>query len=161
MKMKYVAILALALWLVVTGWLASMVIAKPAVLRSNQGADDTAIMAELRNSIDRNTRMGEAIARLGASDSHFSAGPLVAVAAAPTSASEAAAEEAIPPPSVSLVLSSIHGRTAFVNGEQVRAGQRLSGGGRVRAIGENWVRIDDPVHGNQTYHVPGPAGATP
>lgn len=161
MKMKYVAILALALWLAVTGWLASMVIAKPAVLRNNQDADDTAIMAELRSGIDRNTRMREAILLLGNNDSHLSSGPMVAVAASTASDSASAAEETVPPPSVSLVLSSSHGRTAFVNGEQVRAGQRLPGGGRVRAIGENWVRIDDPVHGDQTYRVPGPAGATP
>ena len=161
MKMKYVAILALALWLAVTGWLASMVIAKPAVLRNNQDADDTAIMAELRSGIDRNTRMREAIIRLATNDSFPGTGPMVAVAAPTTTDGKTPAEEVVPPPSVSLVLSSIHGRTAFVNGEQVRAGQRLPSGGRVRSIGENWVRIDDPVHGDQIYRVPGPIGATP
>ena len=110
-------------------------------------------MAELRASVDRNKRMRETITQLGLSDAYLSTAPLVAVAA-PRPAAADVVEAALPPPSVSLVLSSGGSRTAFVNGEQVRAGQRLSSGGRVRAIGPDWVRIDDPVHGNQTYRVP-------
>ena len=153
MKMKYFAALSLIVWLGVTGWLASMVISKPAVLRQNQNAEETAAMAELRASVDRNKRMRETITQLGLSDAYLSTAPLVAVAA-PRPAAADVVEAALPPPSVSLVLSSGSSRTAFVNGEQVRAGQRLSSGGRVRAIGPDWVRIDDPVHGNQTYRVP-------
>ena len=153
MKMKYFAALSLLVWLGVTGWLASMVITKPAALRQNQGAEETAAMAELRASVDRNKRMRESIAQLGEAQVYQSDAPLVAVAAPRPMASDVV-EAALPPPSVSLVLTSAGSRTAFVNGEQVRAGQRLSTGGRVRAIGPDWVRIDDPVHGNQTYRVP-------
>ncbi len=152
MKMKYIAIVAIALWLGAVGWLASMVITKPAALRVNSATEETATMAELRTSIDRNKRMLASISQFSAAPgSHFNAGPIVAVAPAQTTVQSEA--EQVPPPVVSLVLSSSGNRTAFVNGEQVRAGQRLSTGGRVRAIGNDWVRIDDPVHGNQVYRV--------
>lgn len=153
MKMKYLAILALAVWLGVAGWLASMVISKPAVMRSNQGAEDSAMMAEVRLSLERNKQMRDAIDRFSAgADSYLGSGPLIAVVPAVQPA--AAADVPAPTPTVSLVLSSAGRHTAFVNGEQVRAGQRLSSGGTVRAIGADWVSIDDPVNGRQTYRVP-------
>ena len=51
MKMKYTATFALVAWLLVTGWLASMVVAKPAVLRLGNQAEETAEMAELEETI--------------------------------------------------------------------------------------------------------------
>lgn len=63
MKIKFTAAIALALWLAVTGWLATMVIVKPAVLRLGNDADETTVMVELRGAIERNRQMQQHIAQ--------------------------------------------------------------------------------------------------
>jgi len=158
MKSKFIAPLALLLWLGVTGWLASMVATKPAVLRSNRDAEDTAAMAQVRLGIERNKQMLAAIEHLGTLGSQNAAGPLVALAPKHDARAEALeAAQQVPPSKVSLVLSAGNSRSAVVDNQPVRVGQRLDNGARVRAIGSDWVRIDDPVRGGQTLRVPGPA----
>ncbi|KAF1687281.1 hypothetical protein B1992_04690 [Pseudoxanthomonas broegbernensis] len=171
--MKYTAALALVVWLAVAGWLASMVIAKPAVLRLGNQAGETAAMAELRNGINRNHQVTESIASLREATPYT--GPtraLVALppppAAAPADAGQGTAAsrgygnagrtggQAVADPMVpmvSLVLDTDGQRSAIVNGQYVRAGSRLANGARVRAIGPDWVRIDDPSGSAQTFQV--------
>jgi len=170
MKMKYTAAFALVAWLLVAGWLASMVIAKPAVLRMGNQAEETAAMAELRNAINRNRQAVAALATLR--DSQFpvvDTGNVVAlpVASAPTTAAggrgttagygnggaEAGADVAH---AISLVLVSNGRRVAVIDGQYVQIGSRLADGTRVRAIGQDWVRLADPAGNLQTYRVVNP-----
>lgn len=154
MKMKYFAAMALLLWLGVTGWLASMVIVKPAVLRVNQAADETEVMLQTRSAIARNRQITQSLALADQGPLPGSAGPVIALSDPAAPASGAAVEELPPPPAVSMVLTASGQRSAVVNGEHVRVGQRLSSGARIRAIGPDWVRLDDPAHGRQTLSVP-------
>ena len=179
MKMKYTAAFALVAWLLVAGWLASMVIAKPAVLRMGNQAEETAAMAELRNAINRNRQAVAALATLR--DSQFpvvDTGNVVALpvaAAAPASGprgatagygnggTEAGADVAH---AISLVLVSNGRRVAVIDGQYVQIGSRLADGTRVRAIGQDWVRLADPAGNQQTYRVlnplqPAQAGGRP
>lgn len=173
MKMKFTAAFALAAWLLVAAWLASMVIAKPAVLRLGNQAEDSAAMAELRNAIARNRKAMEGMEALRgvAAMPYAGAAPVVALPVAmpaPTLNPDgsvaanrlrgAAVGAATGPATyaVSLVLVTDGRRTAVVNGEQIRAGSRLADGARVSAIGADWVRIDDPAGGRQTYRVRDP-----
>lgn len=173
MKMKYTAALALAVWLAVAGWLASMVIAKPAVLRLGNQADETAAMAELRNGINRNRQVTESVSSLRQAIPYT--GPAQTLIALPATAPATPAVDAanspgqrgygtsgrggasapadLTTPMVTLVLNTDGHRSAIVNGEHVRAGSRLASGARVRAIGPDWVRIDDPSGTAQTYQV--------
>ncbi len=172
MKMKYTAALALVVWLAVAGWLASMVIAKPAVLRLGNQADETAAMAELRNGINRNRQVAESIALLRQATPFSGAGGAVvalpsAAPALPATTAPAAGRgysamgrggsqaPAMEPgvPMVTMVLEADGRRTAIVDGQHVRAGSRLASGARVRAIGPDWVRIDDLSGTVQTYQV--------
>lgn len=180
MKMKYTAAFALAAWLLVAGWLASMVIAKPAVLHMGNQAEETAAMAELRNAINQNRQAAAALATLR--DNPFplvDTGNVVAlpVASAPATATgvrgattghgngsaEAGADVTH---AISLVLVSNGRRVAVIDGQYVKAGSRLADGTRVRAIGQDWVRLADPAGNLQTYRVlnplqPAPAGGRP
>ena len=160
MKMKHTAALALAAWLLVTGWLASMVIAKPAVLRLGNQAEDTAAMAELRNAIGRNHKAMEGIGALRVATVPYQ-GSLVALPMVATNtpgmagatASEVSAEAPIdiPEPQLSMVLDAGGRRVAVFNGEQVRLGTRLNDGSRVRAIGPDWISVSDS-DGKRTTH---------
>lgn len=173
MKMKFTAAFALAAWLLVASWLASMVIAKPAVLRLGNQADDTPAMAELRNAIARNRGAMEGMEALRgvAAMPYASAAPVVALpvampAPAPNpdgtvaaNGLRGAAVGAVAGPTtyaVSLVLVTDGRRTAVVNGEQIRAGSQLADGARISAIGADWVRIVDPAGGRHTYRVRDP-----
>jgi len=176
MKMKYTAAFALVAWLLVAGWLASMVIAKPAVLRMGNQAEETAAMAELRNAINRNRQAAAALATLR--DSQFpvvDTGNVVAlpVAAAPATnaqgmatsgygntGAEAGAGADAMPHAVSLVLVGNGRRVAVIDGQYVQIGSRLADGTRVRAIGPDWVRLTDPAGNPQTYRVLNPLQPT-
>lgn len=160
MKMKYFAVVALLLWLGVTGWLASMVIVKPAVLRVSHAAEETELMLQTRNAITRNKQIQQSLIQADHAPIPSGAGPVIAVSDPNARPKEALAEELPPAPTVSMVLTTSGQRSAVVNGEHVRVGQRLNSGARVRAIGADWVRVDDPVHGNQTLVVPAPIGTT-
>ena len=152
MKMKFTAAFALAAWLLVAAWLASMVIAKPAVLRLGNQAEDSAAMAELRNAIARNRKAMEGMDTLrGVALPYQGQGPLIALPAADTiamgvagaTASEIAAgtQPPAPEPELSMVLDAGGRRVALFNGEQVRPGSRLANGDRVRAIGPDWISV--------------------
>ncbi|HET6396992.1 MAG TPA: hypothetical protein VFF91_09170 [Pseudoxanthomonas sp.] len=157
MKMKFVAAFALAAWLLVAGWLASMVIAKPAVLRLGNQAEDSAAMAELRNAIARNRKTMEGLETLRqAAVPYQGTGPLIAlpanldpaaVAVATGSGVGAAAvttaglQAPAPEPQLSLVLDTGQDRVAVFNGEQVRRGSRLANGDQVLAIGPDWISV--------------------
>ena len=170
MKMKFTAAFALLAWLLVAGWLASMVIAKPAVLRLGNQAEDTAAMAELRNSIARNHQVMESMGVLRASAPAY-AGPAQLIAlpvAAPVAAADglrpgmAGGSESTGPVThaVSLVLTARGRRVAVVDGRSVRPGSLLDGGARVAAIGQDWVRIVDQAGNGETYRVLNPLQAT-
>ena len=176
MKMKYTAAFALVAWLLVTGWLASMVVAKPAVLRLGNQAEETAEMAELRTAIGRNAQIAGVIASLrgdnpllpitSAAGTELIALPSAtapaSTAAAGTGAAAAAAnasgDAGTGPVThvVSLVLVANGRRTAVIDGQYVRAGTRLADGTRVNAIGADWVRLSDPSGAAQTYRVTNP-----
>jgi hypothetical protein len=172
MKMKYTAAFALVAWLLVTGWLASMVIAKPAVLRLGNQAEETAAMAELRNAINRNHQASAALVTL--SDNQLpivDTGNVVAlpVAAVPATNAQgmatsgygnAGAGADAMPHAVSLVLVGNGRRVAVIDGQYVQIGSRLADGTRVRAIGPDWVRLTDPAGNPQTYRVLNPLQPT-
>jgi len=145
MKMKYTAIVALIAWLAVTGWLATMVIAKPAVLHLGNQAEETAAMAELRNAIARNAKAQELIAPLRHSAMVGIGTQLIAVAAPggqPVSGAGTAAGNALQGEhAVSLVMIADGRRTAVIDGQRARAGMRLADGSLIQAIGPDWVRI--------------------
>jgi hypothetical protein len=163
MKMKFTAAFALVVWLLVAGWLASMVIAKPAVLRLGNQAEDTAAMAELRNGIARNRQAIASMDALRATAPAYAG--TAQVIALPVAARIPAADgqrsgtaDATGPVThaVSLVLTANGRRTAVVNGRSVRPGSSLDGGARVAAIGQDWVRIVDQAGNPQTYRVRDP-----
>lgn len=159
MKMKFTAAIALAIWLAVTGWLATMVIAKPAILHLGNDADETSAMAELRAAIARNTQARERTATLRRSvhagdgrallalpSSSAPAAPLASASARAWTGSttQGAPTGEAAPLQVSMVLDANGRRTAIVDGQRVRAGSRLADGSRVRAIGADRVRIMRP-----------------
>lgn len=173
MRMKYTAAFALVAWLLVTGWLASMVIAKPAVLRMGNQAEETAEMAEFRNAIRHNQQAAAVLATLrGNQQPIVDTGNVIAlpVTAAPSSATggpgaiagygygNATAEAGTGETAhaVSLVLVSSGRRVAVIDGQHVQVGSRLADGTRVRAIGQDWVRLADPAGNAQTYRVLNP-----
>jgi hypothetical protein len=164
MKIKFVAAIALAIWLAVTGWLATMVVVKPAVLQLGNDADETAAMVELRTAIARNKQMQAQVERLRQSVSIGEGQPLLALPLAtppageggPSSAlaGEAGAEAATH--NVSLVLVTDGRPSAVVDGQRVQRGSRLAGGARVVAIGPDWVRISNAAGEQTTLPVPSP-----
>lgn len=153
MKSKYTAATALLAWLLVTGWLATLVIAKPAVLRQSPTQEDTARMAELRTAIASNQRSQQLVASLASSGTQGSIGPVVAMPALPSVANPAAVDtglaagnaassedQPVALPRLSAVIQTDGLRSAIIDGQVVRVGSRLSNGSRVRAIGHDWVR---------------------
>lgn len=154
MKMKFLAMIALAVWLAVTSWLATMVIAKPAILHLGHDAEETASMAELRAAIERNRQAQERTASLRRASFVDGGRPLLALPsaapAADTGAWQAARAQGTgytgepAPLEVSMVLVADGRRLAIIDGQRVRAGSRLADGSRVRAIGAGRVRIERP-----------------
>lgn len=147
MKKKYIAMTALTVWLGVSGWLASMVIVKPAVLFLGNNAEESPQAAQLRASINRNRQVLELASRLRPVTA-MSAGeglialPMVAETAPPIT------DDALSGPgtfagttNVSMILVTNGRSSAVVNGQPVRAGSRLDDGSRVLAIGRDWVRL--------------------
>lgn len=176
MKTKYIAALALATWLLVTLWLASMVIAKPAVLRLNGQAEETATMAELRTAIARNQQVLATLPALRSLPTVSAApGQLVAlpVTAAPGDAStmasliggNAAPDAMEAGHRLSMVLIANGRRTAVMDGQHVRSGTRLRDGSRIAGIGPDWVRVIQPDGKPQVYRIRNPlldaAGGAP
>ena len=166
MKMKYTAAAALLAWLLVVGWLASMVIAKPAVMRTGNQSEETAATAELRNGIARNRRVAAAIAEL-----HSNTPILIAdgasVVALPTAAPVASnnngngstgadGSEGTTTHVISLVLAARDHRMAIIDGRKVRVGSRLDDGSRGAAISADGVRLADPSGKQDTYPVRNP-----
>lgn len=173
MKHKHYALAALVAWLLVTGWMASMVVAKPAVMRVRAQAEDTPEILQLRQQLARNQRDMTLLARFDdlpyASDDGQ---PLVALAPPPAPVASAGnvgnAGELPPDYEVSLVVSHQGRRRALVNGQYLAPGGRLENGARVLAIGPDWVRVDDPSEGvrllrvqNPLRDAPAPAPASP
>lgn len=166
MKIKFIAAIALAVWLAVTGWLATMVVVKPAVLQLGNDADETAAMVELRTAIKRNKQMQAQVELLRRSAPIGNGQPLLALPLAtppaieggPSSATagtEAAAH------SVSLVLIADGRHSAVIDGQRVQRGSRLADGARVVAIGPDWVRISNAAGEHTTLPVPSPFKAEP
>ena len=155
MKAKFIAAAALALWLAVTAWLATMVVVKPAVLHLGGDADDTMEMAGLRTAIERNRSMQARIDALRPTGLPGSHQPLVAVPAARLDPEQApggvspvgygyGAADLTPAAAaldVTLVMSTDGRRSAIVDGQHVRVGSRLDDGSRVRAIDGGGVRL--------------------
>lgn len=164
MRLKYAAAVSLLVWLGVVAWMATMVIAKPAVMRTRAGTTEPPVMNELRNGIGRNQRAGQALAALqaGVPVSGESAIALSArgrldpdtgdaLRVDPDDAVALAAE-----PVVSLIVSSGTRRRALIDGRYVGPGARLDGGARVRAIGFDWVAIEDARSGRRILRVRSP-----
>ena len=165
MKTKFIAASALAAWLGVTGWLATMVIVKPAVLHIGHDADETAEMVELRTAIERNRKMQQDMAQLRQADFSDGGQPLLALpAATPTQTGDgtallarsgvdagAPAEHA-----VTAVLETNGHRSAIIDGLHVRSGTRLGDGSRVRGIGRDSVSIEGPDGTRIEHAVPSP-----
>jgi len=165
MKMKFTAAFALAVWLAVTGWLATMVIVKPAVLHLGNDADETAEMAQLRGAIEHNRQMQERVALLRQSayadgNQRLLALPsaLPAAAEGGTAAAQGATGTSSDPSThtVSVVLVANGQRSAIIDGRHVRAGTRLADGSRVAAIGADWVRIESTDGARAVHAVPSP-----
>ncbi|NZA25425.1 hypothetical protein H0E84_03440 [Luteimonas sp. SJ-92] len=164
MKLKYAAAISLLAWLGVVAWMATMVIAKPAVMRTRAGTTEPPVMNELRNGVARNQRAEQALAGLQAGVPAAGEG---AIALSPRGrldpetgdalridAADAAALTA--DHVVSLIVSSGARRRALIDGRYVGPGARLDGGARVRAIGFDWVAIDDERNGRRILRVRSP-----
>lgn len=150
MKKKYIAMVALACWLAVTGWLGSMVVAKPAVFFKGNDAVESPEAAQLRAAIQRNQLLLEVAGKLRPPQPVMNGTELIAIP--DTSASESASSSAgdssvdnstsaYTPSTLSMVIKA-NGRTsAILDGAAVRVGSRLENGGRVVAIGSDWIRV--------------------
>ena len=163
MKIKFIAAFALVVWLAVTGWLATMVVVKPAVLQLGNDADETAAMVELRGAIAHNQKMQAQVERLRRSVPIGDGQPLLALPLATPPASEGGPSSALAggaetqaAHSVSLVLVANGRHSAVVDGQRVQRGSRLASGARVDAIGPDWVRIRNAAGELATLPVPSP-----
>lgn len=160
MKKKYIAMTALVCWLGVSGWLASMVVAKPAVLFLGNNAEESSEAARLRASIQRNKLVLDMAGKLRPQP-RFEGAQLIAVPDRNATGSIDAAgntstpSEALPfvPASLSLVVTAGGRSTAVINGTPVRQGSRLDDGTRVLSIGTNWARVRDPAGNVSTLRV--------
>ena len=169
MKSKYTAATALLVWLLVTGWLATLVIAKPAVLRQSPAQEETARMVELRAAISNNQRSQQLLASLASSDGNGSSGPLVAQSAPPSvtagdanlagSSASGTDDQPMAVPRLSAVILTDGLRSAIIDGQVVRIGSRLPNGSRVRAIGHDWVRVQWAGGASQTHRLQSPLAA--
>ena len=163
MNMKYTAAIALLVWLAVVGWLATMVIVKPAVLSLRTDSEETAAMLELRNAIARNKLSIKEIPTLRSYSDVDTSVPLIALLPGnmqtATTGSQASYGVAVNEPiihAVSMVLVANGRRTAVVNDEPVRVGSRLADGSRVRHIGTDSVEIQSPDGVPTVLKVPSP-----
>lgn len=170
MKLKHSAVLALVLWLGVVAWVGAMIVAKPTVF-GRYGADsDAASAAALQQQVVHNDEMRRALSRMAA----LRRGTMTEVAVAPApsaaeaealalAASGAAPVRTAPAHVLSLIVSSDRLQQAVIDGELVARGAQLEDGLRVRAIGTNWVRLQDAKGRTQTLTLrsPGEAEARP
>ena len=163
MKVKYTAAIALVAWLGVVGWVTSMVVAKPVVMPYQNDSDSSTTMAQLQLDIARNAKASGALHALQQQDfGNNSAEPLLAVAPPLLPGAGAEGEPGvggIAQPGqpgyehiVSMVVSVPGSRRAVVDGSYVAAGGVLRGGAHVRAIGPDWVDLED-VTGQRRIHV--------
>jgi len=158
MRHRYYAAVALAVWLAVTGWMASMVVAKPAVMRVSAQAEDTPAMLELRQQLARNQRDMALLSRFDELPWSSDDGePLLALSPPPLPSAAAGDPAGLQPAyEVTLVVSHQGRRRALVNGQYLAPGSRLDNGARVMAIGQDWVRVEDPQNGVQMLRVRNP-----
>ncbi|MBS7456793.1 hypothetical protein [Coralloluteibacterium stylophorae] len=157
MKPKFAAAIAVAVWLAVVAWTGTMVVAKPAVLRLNESADETSAMAELRNATARNARAQAALGGMRSLGADAGSGPVIALAPERrTDADGQPLDPAAPQGDfvhrLELIVAAGSGRHAVVDGNDVTVGSRLPGGARVVAIGLDSVRIED-ASGRRDLHV--------
>ena len=151
MKHKHAAVVALAAWLGVVGWVGAMIVAKPTAFGGYSADGDAAAAAELQQRILHNENTRAALAALRSVRGAASPAPLVAPApsAAEIEAEALAAIEGAPgapaPQArvLSMIISSNRLQQAVIDGELVARGAELADGSRVRAIGSNWVRLED------------------
>ena len=163
-KLKYAAAIALLVWLGVTAWMATMVVAKPAIMRSGASTAELPTMAQLREGIARNQRALQSLQALGEGTLAGTMDPLIALSPSGVvdpftgdvgtvdSLDGVIAGEHV----VSLVLSHGKRRRAVIDGRLVGPGARLGDGSRVRAIGVDWVAIEDARRGRRVLRMPPP-----
>lgn len=170
MRKKYIAMLALAGWIGVTAWLASMVIVKPAVLFLGNDLDESAEAIQLRAAVQRNRAVLEAAGKLRTPAPAAMGAGLVAVPrqmAGPPALEQdgtvpgGSDDGAAAPMRLSLVIHAQGVASAIVDGNRVQAGSRLPGGSRVTAIGGTWVRLRHTDGSVQTLRQPELAGGSP
>ncbi len=163
MKVKYNATIALVAWLGVVGWVTSMVVAKPVVMPYQNDSDSSTTTAQLQLDIARNAKAAGALHALQAQEYGLAtAEPLLAVAPPVLPGAQAGGEAGIGGVAqpgqpgyehvVSMVVSVPGSRRAVVDGSYVAAGGVLRGGAHVRAIGPDWVDVED-VTGQRRIHV--------
>lgn len=174
MKKKYIAMVALAGWIGVTSWLASMVIVKPAVYFQGSNVDESAEAAQLRAAVQRNKAVLETARKLRAPASTVTTTDLIALPRQPVNATvleggvvqlDEPSHAPAAPTRLSLIIRAEGVASAIVDGERVRVGSRLAGGSRVSAIGDTWLRLRHVDGSTQTLALPapgvgGPEGAT-
>src|SRR5690606_28823143 len=120
----------------VTGWLATMVIAKPAILHLGNNAEETPAMAELRAAVQRNQQAREQTASLRRAVFADGGRPLLALPTANADSGSGAWQATRTPGGdytgepaaldVSMVLVADGRRLAIIDGQPVRAGSRLA-----------------------------------
>lgn len=159
MKLKYSASLALALWLCVVAWVSAMIVAKPTVQRNYVDDDGSAAIAQLQNNINNNRRVLAKLEELRAVDGLRGQG--LAVASAPAEASGASPDSGrsgapVSGHRLSMIVSTGKGRRALVDGQLAAPGTRLADGSLLRAIGDDYVRIEDRNGQTRTVRMPAP-----
>ncbi len=170
MKKKYIAMVALAGWIGVTAWLASMVIVKPAVLFLGNNLDESTEAAQLRAAVQRNKAVLEVAGKLRAPAPATTGADLIALPRQTVSSPvleggmDALGDLDSGPASptrLSLIIRARGVTSAIVDGERVQVGSRLPGGVRVTAIGDTWLRLRHVDGSVQTLKLPGIAGGAP
>lgn len=157
MKLKYSALLALALWLAVGVWVGAMILAKPRVQSRFDDEDGSAQLAQLQMGVERNRQMLGVLDRL---EGQPLANGQALLAVEPTpAAGQSAGDGSLdgpPPRQLSLLLSTGGRRRALIDGQWVGAGARLADGSRVRAIGSDRVLLETAAGETLTVLMPAP-----
>ncbi len=148
MKPKHYALLALAVWGAVVGWVGSMILAKPQAFPAYAADADGMAAAQVQQQVALAGRAAEALARLREVPPALPSGPLVALPPPPppgTATPDGAAIVAAPVPRVvSLIVSGEGLRPrAMIDGVLVGTGATLPDGAVVRSIGPRAVRLVD------------------
>lgn len=166
MKLKHSALFALAVWAGIVVWIGFMVVAKPKVFTGYAGDDESGAAALLQQQIAHATRLKDALGALSAPRLLAMDRAIVANPPARGAQDALAADGGTGPLQVSMIIATDRTRRALVGGELVRRGSRLADGSIVRAIGSDWVRIEDATGLPMILKMPRPfaadaAGAQP